>query len=118
MFEYSNEANKLQKNLKLHKGAVRSVEFDRTGKFLVSGSKDKSFKITDIVSEKERPSLVFAIKMYKQDALKSRWLHLVMWVSWHYLTIWFFRDHGWWNFFSFLFRFATSRANMCLQIIQ
>ena len=78
MFEYSNEANKLQKKLKLHKGAVRSVEFDRTGKFLVSGSKDKSFKITDIVSEKERPSLVFAIKMYKQDALKSRWLHLVM----------------------------------------
>ena len=53
MFEYSNEANKLQKKLKLHKGAVRSVEFDRTGKFLVSGSKDKSFKITDIVSHVE-----------------------------------------------------------------
>lgn len=50
LFEYSNELNKLRKKLKLHKGAVRSVEFDRSGKFLVSGSKDKSFKITDIVS--------------------------------------------------------------------
>ena len=50
MFSLSNEVNKLIKKFKVHKGAVRTVEFDKTGKFLLSGSSDKSFKITDIVS--------------------------------------------------------------------
>jgi WD40 repeat protein len=50
MFEFSTESNKLRKKLAIHKGAVRSVEFDGSGKFLVSGSKDKSFKVTDVVS--------------------------------------------------------------------
>jgi WD40 repeat protein len=49
MFSLSNESNKLLKKFKVHKGAVRTVEFDKTGKYLISGSKDKSFKITDIV---------------------------------------------------------------------
>jgi WD40 repeat protein len=50
MFEFSTESNKLRKKLAIHKGAVRSIEFDGSGKFLVSGSKDKSFKVTDVVS--------------------------------------------------------------------
>ena len=50
MFEFSNESNKLRKKLNIHKSTVRSVEFDRFGKYLISGSKDKSFKVTDVVS--------------------------------------------------------------------
>ena len=53
LFEYSNDGNKLRKKLSIHKNAVRSVEFDSTGKLMVSGSKDKSFKITDVVSTQE-----------------------------------------------------------------
>ncbi len=50
MFEFANDVNKLRKKFNIHKSTVRSVEFDLSGKFLISGSKDKSFKITDIVS--------------------------------------------------------------------
>jgi len=59
MFSLTNENNKLSKKFKVHKGAVRTVEFDKTGKFLLSGSTDKSFKITDIVSSLVSFALVF-----------------------------------------------------------
>lgn len=38
-----------KKKLQIHKKTVRSIEFDSAGRHLYSGSKDKSFKITDLV---------------------------------------------------------------------
>ena len=33
------------KKLKLHKGAVRAVEYDEDGKSIISGGKDKTLKV-------------------------------------------------------------------------
>lgn len=52
LFEYTNEANQLQKKLLIHKGAIRSIGFDADGKNLYSGGKDKTIKITDVVKLK------------------------------------------------------------------
>jgi WD40 repeat protein len=49
LFEYSNEGNKLQKKLLIHKGAIRSIGFDADGRNLFSGGKDKTIKITNVV---------------------------------------------------------------------
>lgn len=48
LFEYSNDKNVAKKKLQIHKKTVRSIEFDSAGRHLYSGSKDKSFKITDL----------------------------------------------------------------------
>ncbi|XP_059080515.1 WD repeat-containing protein 55 homolog [Tigriopus californicus] len=48
LFEYSNEKNVAKKKLQIHKKTVRSMEFDSSGRHLYSGSKDRSFKITDL----------------------------------------------------------------------
>jgi WD40 repeat protein len=50
LFEYTNEANKEVGKLDIHKKAVRSLEFDANGERLFSASKDKSLKVTDVVS--------------------------------------------------------------------
>jgi WD40 repeat protein len=50
LFEYTNEANKEVGKLDIHKKAVRSLEFDESGERLFSASKDKSLKVTDVVS--------------------------------------------------------------------
>ncbi len=68
MFEFSNESNKLRKKLNIHKSTVRSVEFDRFGKYLISGSKDKSFKVTDVVSN--LPNKISRCNLDKQKKKK------------------------------------------------
>ena len=50
--EYSNEENCFKSKQKCHKGAVRSLEFDTTGSFIVSGGADKSFQIIDLVNSR------------------------------------------------------------------
>jgi len=47
VFQYSNEANTIQKKLKLSKKTLRGLEFDDTGASLLTISKDKSFRILD-----------------------------------------------------------------------
>ena len=49
LHEYSNEANVLKKKSRIHKGSVRSLEFDTCGKYLLSGGEDRSFQIIDMV---------------------------------------------------------------------
>ena len=51
MFEYSNNSNKLRKKLKIHKQTVRSIEFAKDGKHLVSGCTNAALKVTDVVSK-------------------------------------------------------------------
>ncbi len=48
---FSNEENAQKLKLKLHKGNIRTLEFDSTGRYLYSGGKDKSFKILDVEAE-------------------------------------------------------------------
>ena len=48
IFKYSNEENKLEKKLKLSKKTLRGLEFDETGKSLLTISKDKTFRILDV----------------------------------------------------------------------
>ena len=45
--EYNNEENNFKYKQKGHKGAVRSLEFDNSGSFIVSGGVDKSFQLID-----------------------------------------------------------------------
>jgi len=47
VLSYSNEENKLQKKLKLSNKALRGVEFDSSGKSLLTISKDRTFRILD-----------------------------------------------------------------------
>jgi hypothetical protein len=39
------QENSLLKKLKLHKGAVRAVEYDVEGKNILTGGKDKALKV-------------------------------------------------------------------------
>eukprot|EP00095_Tigriopus_kingsejongensis_P004957 maker-scaffold96_size378025-snap-gene-0.18 protein:Tk04957 transcript:maker-scaffold96_size378025-snap-gene-0.18-mRNA-1 annotation:"wd repeat-containing protein 55" len=48
VFAYTNEKNTAKKKLNIHKKAVRSIEYSMDGRHLYSGSKDKSFKVTDL----------------------------------------------------------------------
>jgi len=47
IFNYSNESNQLAKKLKLSNKALRGVEFDGSGKSLLTISKDRTFRILD-----------------------------------------------------------------------
>ena len=49
LHEYNNETNVLKKKSRIHKGSVRSLEFDTSGKYIVSGGEDRSFQIIDMV---------------------------------------------------------------------
>jgi hypothetical protein len=40
------QENSLLKKLKLHKGAVRAVEYDVEGKNILTGGKDKALKVS------------------------------------------------------------------------
>ena len=57
MFEYSNNSNKLRKKLKIHKQTVRSIEFAKDGKHLVSGCTNAALKVTDVVSKRTHSSI-------------------------------------------------------------
>ena len=48
IFKYTNEENKLEKKLKLSKKTLRGLEFDESGKSLLTISKDKTFRILDV----------------------------------------------------------------------
>jgi len=47
IFKYSNEENKAERKLKLHKGCIRCAEFSMDGYRIITGGKDKSIKIID-----------------------------------------------------------------------
>jgi len=47
IFNYTNEANTIQKKLKLSKKTLRGLEFDDSGSSLLTISKDKTFRILD-----------------------------------------------------------------------
>lgn len=52
LYKYANEENTLLKKIEVHTKACRDVEFTEDGKYLVTGSKDKSLMITDMETEK------------------------------------------------------------------
>lgn len=47
VFSYNNEANELQKKLKLSTKSLRGLEFDESGSSLLTVSKDRTFRILD-----------------------------------------------------------------------
>ena len=48
--EYSNEVNELKNKSRIHKGSVRSIEFNNSGSSIVTGGEDKTFQVIDSVS--------------------------------------------------------------------
>lgn len=52
IFSYSNEENKAQRKLKLHKGCIRCAEFTMDGDRIITGGKDKTMKIIDTTTWK------------------------------------------------------------------
>ncbi|XP_055853356.1 WD repeat-containing protein 55 homolog [Episyrphus balteatus] len=52
LYKYANEENTHLKTIEVHTKACRDVEFTGDGKFLITGSKDKSIMITDMETEK------------------------------------------------------------------
>lgn len=52
LYEYSNDGNKLVRNIEVHAKACRDVEFSRCGRNILTCSKDKSIMITDMETEK------------------------------------------------------------------
>ncbi|XP_055906758.1 WD repeat-containing protein 55 homolog [Eupeodes corollae] len=52
LYRYANEQNTHLKTIEVHTKACRDVEFTEDGKFLLTGSKDKSIMITDMETEK------------------------------------------------------------------
>ena len=61
VFEYSNEANHLRKKLKIHKQTVRSLDFTRDGKCLISGCTNAALKVTDVVSIRGHHCVTFLL---------------------------------------------------------
>jgi len=66
LYEYSNEKNEVRKKFAIHKGAVRSLEFDGEGN-IYSGGKDKAVKVTDVETSAVRHRIPKAHKspLYK-----------------------------------------------------
>ena len=66
LYEYSNEKNEVRKKFAIHKGAVRSLEFDG-GSSMYSGGKDKAVKVTDVETSAVRHRIPKAHKspLYK-----------------------------------------------------
>ncbi|KAM7363742.1 WD repeat-containing protein 55 homolog [Cochliomyia hominivorax] len=52
LYEYSNEGNKLLRNIEVHAKACRDVEFSEDGRNILTCSKDKSIMVTDMETEK------------------------------------------------------------------
>merc|ERR1719391_392283 len=48
LFRYSNEENKIEKKLKLHKGGIRCVDYSLDGLKILTGGKDRFVKIYDV----------------------------------------------------------------------
>ena len=66
LYEYSNEKNEVRKKFAIHKGAVRSLEFDG-GSSMYSGGKDRAVKVTDVETSAVRHRIPKAHKspLYK-----------------------------------------------------
>lgn len=69
IFEYSNQANLLRKKLKIHKRNVRSIEFSKDGRTLLSSCTNSSLKMTDVETSKvvfkalkSHPSPLYKVK--------------------------------------------------------
>jgi len=71
LFEYSNNSNKLRKKLKIHKQTVRSIEFAKDGKHLVSGCTNAALKVTDVETSKVSFK---AIKSHDSALYKVKWM--------------------------------------------
>ena len=73
LYEYSNEKNDVRKKFAIHKGAVRTLEFDH-GESMYSGGKDKAVKVTDVETSAVRHRIPKAHKspLYKVRLKNTR----------------------------------------------
>ena len=49
LYEYDYENNILKTKSRIHKGSIRSLEFNQSGQYVVTGGEDKSFQVIDTV---------------------------------------------------------------------
>jgi len=69
VFQYANQGNQLKKKMKIHKQTVRSIEFDKAGRNLLSGCTNAALKITDVETSK----VVFkAVKSHESALYKVK----------------------------------------------
>lgn len=78
LFRYSNEENKIEKKLKLHKGGIRCLDYSLDGRKILTGGKDKFVKVYDVCGGKvetdfvmSHPSALYSVVALQHGAVSG-----------------------------------------------